>query len=442
MSTGDGDISGGGAMPPHALVAVKEVDAAAGGLTGCEWWQLGDAEALSAVVALEAAERRIAAARLRLLQGIESRGSFCDTGASSAAAWLRSVTKAHPGRAHAEVRLAAGLSRYSLLQAALAEAQMSAEQVRVCVEALDALPSTLTAEKLAEAEAYLVAECAGFDPAQLRKIGKHLLHVLDPDGPALLEEAEQQAKRSRSLNVSECDGGVKLSGFLDGEGAAAVLTALDPLAAPRTGADGPDPRTPSERRADALVELARRALDAGDLPVQGKERPHVTVTLDHATLVAAAGAFGGRLDRGGPLSGEAARRICCDAKVIPVVLGGDGQPLDVGREQRTVPRHMRRAVVARDRGCAFPGCDRPPEWCEAHHVTFWGQGGDTSVDNLALLCGHHHDVIHHTPWRMRIDETTGQPVFTDPQGADHAANATRHRRIEQLADPPGDPPDE
>ena len=443
MSTGTGafggDSSGGGAMRPAAMVAVKEVDAATAELTGAEWWQLDDADALDAVVALETAERRIAAAKLALLSGIDARGSFNTTGAANTAAWLRTVTQTHPGRAGAQVKLAVALGRYRLLQEALTAGRLSAAQVEACVKALDALPSSVSADKRAEAEAFVVTEWASFDPGQIAKLGRHLLHVLDPDGPALLEEAEQEAKRSREFRLSECAGGFKVSGFLDTEGGAALLSALDPLAAPRTGADQPggkDPRSASQRRGDAIVELARRALSAGDLPVQGSERPHVTVTMDLATLMNAAHAYGGQLDWGGPICAETARKICCDAKVIPVVFGGDSQPLDVGRETRTVPRHLRRALVARDRGCAFPGCDRLPGWADAHHVVHWSDGGPTELANLVLLCDHHHDVVHHTHWKVRIDRATGQPVFTDPWGTDHHADADQRRAIERLADPP------
>jgi hypothetical protein len=412
-------------------------------------WQLDDAEQHRLVAEAERAERRIAAAKLALLQRIDSRGSTADSGATSTGAWLRTVAQSRPGRARADVALAVALDRYPLLRAALADGTASAAQVEVCVAALDALPATVDAETVSRGEAFLLEQCAVLDPNQLAKIGKHLLHVLDPDGPEILEADEQNAVRRRELRVSEREGGVKLSGWLDAEAGATLLTALDPLCLPRTGADQPvgpdgkprDPRTPAQRRADALVELAGRALDAGDLPTQGAERPHVTVTMDLATLMRAAEAFdphactGADLDRGGPLSAATARRIACDAKVIPVVLGGASQPLDVGREQRTVPRHLRRAVIARDRGCAFPGCDRPPAWCEAHHVQHWADGGDTALSNLVLLCRHHHHVIHHTPWTVRIDEC-GAVGFTDPSGKRVRATADLRRDIEHLARPP------
>ncbi len=115
---------------------------------------------------------------------------------------------------------------------------------------------------------------------------------------------------------------------------------------------------------------------------------------------------------GGELTPGQLRRMLCDARIVPVVLGERSEPLDVGRAQRTVSDPLRRLVAARDRGCAHPGCDRPPSWCEVHHVIEWQHGGPTSIDNLVMLCGAHHDQIHTTEWT--IDMSTGIPRFIPP----------------------------
>jgi hypothetical protein len=109
------------------------------------------------------------------------------------------------------------------------------------------------------------------------------------------------------------------------------------------------------------------------------------------------------LDYGQRLSAGDARRMACDCKVVPVVLGGDSEPLDVGRAQRSVPMGIRRALVARDRGCAFPGCDRPPGLCEAHHAQHWIDGGVTSVATCCLLCPAHHQQVHRQGWDITIN---------------------------------------
>ncbi len=121
------------------------------------------------------------------------------------------------------------------------------------------------------------------------------------------------------------------------------------------------------------------------------------------------------LDRTGPVPVEVARRLGCDASVTRVVMAGASQPLDVGRRTPVVSPAIRRAVIVRDRGCRFPGCDRPHTWCDAHHVVHWADGGSTSVANLALLCRHHHNAIHRRGgFRVAVED--GIPVFRRPDG--------------------------
>jgi hypothetical protein len=116
------------------------------------------------------------------------------------------------------------------------------------------------------------------------------------------------------------------------------------------------------------------------------------------------------------LSAAQARRLACDAKIIPAVLGSESEVLDHGRAKRVVDPKLRRALHVRDRGCAFPGCRRPPKWTDAHHVRHWADGGPTDLDNLVLLCRQHHMLIHHSPWDVRIDH--GIPVFIPPATVD------------------------
>jgi hypothetical protein len=167
------------------------------------------------------------------------------------------------------------------------------------------------------------------------------------------------------------DGGYELAGWLDREAAEIVRSALSPLAAPRPTTDTEvDLRDTAQRDADALVELAQRALDSGELPTEGGQRPQVVVTVSLPVLQGRIGSAS--LALGGRINADIARRIACDAHVIPVVLGSRGEPLDVGRASHTVPTAIRRAVIVRDRGCAFPGCSIPARWCDIHHVIHWG----------------------------------------------------------------------
>jgi hypothetical protein len=117
------------------------------------------------------------------------------------------------------------------------------------------------------------------------------------------------------------------------------------------------------------------------------------------------------IDGGTSMSVAAARRLACDCRVIPVVLGANSEPLDIGRAAYTVTRAQRRALNLRDDGCAFPGCDRRPRQCSPHHIWHWADGGPTDLANLVLLCVFHHRLIHHT---QREVLHAGRPRFKPP----------------------------
>ncbi len=118
----------------------------------------------------------------------------------------------------------------------------------------------------------------------------------------------------------------------------------------------------------------------------------------------------------GPVTATTVRKIACDADIIPVLLGSNGRILDIGRTTRIFPTHIRKAITARDHGCAFPGCTIPAPWCEAHHITYWSHGGTTSTDNGALLCTHHHHLIHKEQWKIQVKN--GIPWFIPPPHID------------------------
>lgn len=169
-----------------------------------------------------------------------------------------------------------------------------------------------------------------------------------------------------------------------------------------------DPRSAPKRRADAFMELVQRA--AAELPGAGKgsvtSHPKVVVTVGLETLQGVPGPFEGSsvgvrflpgtgsTQAGELLAGSMLRRLACDAGVIPAVLCSHGGIIDLGQEERLFVGRARTAVVHRDRGCTFPGCDRPPDWCEVHHLVPWWAGGPTDVDNGALLCSRHHTIVH------------------------------------------------
>lgn len=292
--------------------------------------------------------------------------------------------------------------------AAVAEHAIGAEDVAVIRSVMARIPPHIAAQQRAEAEAELARQARILDAGQLAVLGKRMLAYLDQDG----RPPRDQPETRRHLSFHDRDGGYELSGWLDREAAEIIRSALSPLAAPRpTTETEVDLRTASQRDADALVELAQRALADGELPTEGGERPQVVVTVSLAVLQGRIGSAS--LALGGPINADLARRIACDAQIIPVVLGSRGEPLDIGRTSRTVPTGIRRAVILRDRGCAFPGCSIPARWCEIHHVVYWADGGPTSLTNCVALCGRHHRLIHHSDWW--IDMTSGVPRFHPPR---------------------------
>lgn len=189
-----------------------------------------------------------------------------------------------------------------------------------------------------------------------------------------------------------------------------------------------DHRTPGQRRADALVDVCRLSLNTAELPINGGDRPQVTVTVAYDMLRRELS--GGTLDNGDRLTAEQARRLACDAHLLPAVLGTDSQVLDLGQSRRLITGALRRALVLRDSGCAFPGCDRPARWCEGHHIQHWADGGPTNLDNSVLLCAPHHRLIHHGVWTVRLGPDR-LPEFLPPPHLDRGQRPRRnifHRR--------------
>ncbi len=251
-------------------------------------------------------------------------------------------------------------------------------------------------------------------------------------------------------------GTTRIRGTLDAEAAAMLRAALDPLTAPRpaspgspgadstdgSGSEGEvrDRRSPARRRADALVELIGRALDTGTLPTQGGQRPHLTVLVPLPTLLGEPGAPPAETSWGLPLPAAVLARLRCDATITRILLDPTGVPLDVGRTQRIVPPALRRALAARDRCCTFPGCDRPPGWCDAHHVIEWSHGGHTALDNLVLTCGHHHRLLHYSDWEIQFG-ADGIPAWIPPAWIDPTRTPRRNpyrRTFRDTRESPGD----
>jgi hypothetical protein len=391
---------------------------------------VSDSDALEGVTELNELAARLASVRLGLLGQVDVRkAARTKRGATSTAPWLRQHGTA-AGAANREVTLAGALVEHTATRAALATGRITADQAGVITTALDRLSDQVNEVEKAQTEAVLLDKASYLDPSGLRKAAVWRAVQIDPQGSGDLARAEKAMVAQRELTIwADRDGRHHLRGVLDPEGAVHLLNALDPLAKPRPStAEGQDMRTAARRRADALVDLAILATRT-DEPGTSTGRPTVLVSIDWDTLqghVQGAGRLlGGTLAE--PISIERIRQIACDADILPAVMDSRSARLNLGRKARSASPEQRLALVARDGpGCAFPGCDRPYGWTDAHHIQHWADGGTTDLANLVLTCGTHHDLIHHHNWTVSIGDH-GRPIFdqhTDPPD-----------------EPPPDPPD-
>lgn len=347
--------------------------------------------------------------RLRRLAEIERRCLFQRDGHLSAASWLADRFQVAWGVARSATRVARALDQMPVTRRALGSGDVSMSAARMLVDAREPDPSAFARSEEQLVEAARIHSIGG-----LRQVASVWRQNVERDR---LESGVDVLHARRRLHASlTFQGMVRVDGDLDPESGEALLTALRAVmdADARVGKDR-SARSHAQRRVDALHQICRHWLDEADRPTVAGERPHVTVTVP-AQVVADPTAGSAELDHVGPVPAEIARRLSCDASVMRVVMAAPSQPLDVGRRTPVVPPAIRRAVIARDGRCRFPGCDRPHTWCDAHHVTHWADGGDTALANLVLLCRRHHRLIHQ-PGGFRLTMQDGRPVFGRPDGS-------------------------
>jgi hypothetical protein len=300
--------------------------------------------------------------------------------------------------------------RLSTIAARMHHGDYADSQLDAMNTILTKLPPHVNLEQREAAEKSLVAFAKDNPARVLHEVGRRIHAYLDPDGPAPTDKEDANPRRELHLHTGT-DGRLSFRGSFDAETGSLFSEILSPLSKPRPSDKGErDPRTTTERQGDALADILGLVADTGDLPIQGQERPHITLTIPWELLMDKIGTA--TTSAGAIISPEAARRIACDAKILPMILDSDSLPLNVKREERLVPLHIRKALNERDKGCAFHNCTRPPRWAKAHHIRHWADGGETSLENCVLLCDYHHRMIHHGDWTVQM--TNGHPEFVPP----------------------------
>ena len=354
---------------------------------------------------------------LELVAEYDRREGWAQWGCKSCAHWISHQCGIAPGAAREQVRVARRLQELPVVRAAFARGELSYSKAR----ALTRVENVEREEDLLELARHATA-------SQLERLVRGHRRVV------ATERAAAGGRPERWVSVEhDDDGALILHARLPAEEGALVLAALDAardeLAAAGVSAETPtdvSAETPRPRppvaRADALLALADGYLAGGRGPRTGGDRYQVVVHVDTATLGGQDGGARCEIDHGPPLAGSVARRLACDAALVHV-LERDGVPLDVGRKTRSVPPALRRALAARDGGCRFPGCTSH-RFVDAHHIEHWADGGRTKLDNLVLLCRHHHRLLHEGGYSLSSSE--GRLTFRRPDG----------RRIHACPQPP------
>ena len=319
------------------------------------------------------------------------------------------------------------------LAAAQRTGHASPEQLDICLRALDKVDHRgFDPADLQAADQLLAQFAATFAPKELRLLAAQVVDRIDPDGTVPQEQlnADRRHLDLRALR----DGTYKVEGRLTGAVGAKLHAVLGPLAKPRPQTvvlddgrtvDEPDPRHHPQRLHDALEEVCDRLLRSGTLPDTGGTPATVIVTIREGDL--AARRRWGVTSDGTIVSADTVVDVAGEADIYPTVIGSTGVVLQVGRSRRLATPGQTVALIARDGGCSFPGCDRPPEWCERHHIREWSQGGRTDLDNLTLLCAYHHHNFASRGWTCRMIDRL--PAWIPPRWVDPEQRPLRHTRI-------------
>ncbi|QCQ92948.1 HNH endonuclease signature motif containing protein [Rhodococcus sp. SGAir0479] len=409
---------------------------------------LAELDLVRTTVDLSRLIEQLEALRVTAVAEINERAVSFDTlGFRSVKQWLAANTLLEVPAAARILALGKALRREPEIAEAHERGQVSSEHAGLITKFCEKPPRGMPFEALPSCRQVLL-DCAANPAAttmSVRTCISRLERIFESDELPPSEDADRnEFHASKTLN-----GRVAVKGDLDAVTGEMLLTALSALTKPRNPNDDPAAtRTPGQRRAEAFAEILRRYLDSGEAPIEGGERPHLSLHVnardlartdhdhdhdhDHHEQWTARDAdadapdlFGGRkfherdvarVPHLGPLTIATARRLACDCHLTPVVMD-DGVPLNLGRTTRTVSKKQRRALIARDHGCAFPGCGAPPAHCEGHHIHHWADGGPTDLDNLVLLCRYHHRLLHHSHWEVQIG-ADHHPWFTPPSLVD------------------------
>ena len=364
--------------------AVKVVSACAEEADGAELGEL-------LILIREAGIDPLEAAFATGVHRFDKSGEYQAEGALSVTAWLKWKCKLSGGAAAERLEIGKQLEHLPKTEAAFARGDLGYQHVALMARTAE----NLGAAAVRSEESNLLEAARSMDPGQFTTVVKNFEHRID--AAAALAEANRAFER-RYLHISEPQGGVvRIDGLLDTEGGATVRARLARFMKPTKD----DHRSHGQRCADALVESCRQGSSKSD---GSGPRPQLIIRASLDTLAGISGAPAGELDGGGTIPAETVQRHACDSALIRMT-GKNELEHELNHASRTLPSSTRRALEARDRHCVWPGCGRPLNWCDGHHLVWWTKGGETALPNLALLCRPHHRLVHEGGWSLRRERT-------------------------------------
>ena len=406
------------ATPQHRVsVATVHLHAELDAVAGASVWSMDPVETAATLVALQRAEARLVELKARVAAHADDLHVGHAVGASSTATWLAHTTRTTRAAAYGVVRLGHDLEEHHLTRDALAAGEVQAEQARVIVRWVDQLPAEVGADAAERAERHLLTEARHHDAKALNRLGRRLFEVIAP------EEADAREAKLLAAEEVAAAKACRLTMYDDGHGrthgrftiptfhAAALRKMFAAITAPKhqVAVEGPgvERRTGPEAMGAAFCELIER-YPPDRLPHAGGVSATVIATIDIDALTGRL-EKAGVLDTGDRISPGLARRLACEAGILPAVLGGPSQPLDLGRKRRLFSEAQRVALLLRDRGCRAEGCDRTTG-LHAHHRLEWSRGGPTDLANGISLCHWHHQRAHDPRYDTRR-QPTGTVTF-------------------------------
>lgn len=405
---------------------------------------LSSTDLAAACESLMRLEARVKAHQMSAARSAHETGAAREMGASSTGQMLANSFGGDRRSGDRLLHQAERVSRAPATETALAKGEISSAQADVIASTIDGLPTDLTPEQKQACEDTLIGDAPRLSLKDLRRRADRIADVYAPDQVDAIEaetlaEREKRAWAKTEFWMIDRRDGTSQGGFTVPEMVADQLrTMLDTIAAPRNNSVPDDDvllderPTTNQRYGHAFATLIEK-FPTGVLPGAAGVGPRMTVNVDFDTLVGTVRAA--TLDTGTRLSPGEARRLACDLEILPVILDGESSVLDVGRAKRHYDRHQRVALGHRDGGCTFPGCERPPDWCDAHHGREpWCRGGPTDIADGVLICPFHHRLLHQGEWTLRFADD-GVPEYVPPRRIDPSGTPRRNQRyrVKQMA---------